>query len=91
MDFHQAIPVFSVTVLQVRPPRRASVPCALRFHEIETLVSESSKRVLIFLYVCQGVKQVRFYSRLLDSGTAKKLEGPDPASWSMTEQKLSLG
>ena len=60
-------------------------------HEIETLVSESSKRVLIFLYVCQGVKQVRFYSRLLDSGTAKKLEGPDPASWSMTEQKLSLG
>ena len=60
MDFHQAIPVFSVTVLQVRPPRRASVPCALRLHEIE-------------------------------SGTVKKLEGPDPASWSMIEQKLSLG
>ena len=35
----------------------------LRHCEIETGVSESSRRVSVFLYVCQGVKQASFYSR----------------------------
>ena len=47
--------------------------------KIETGVSGSSKRVSIFLYVCQGVKQANFY---FDRETGTNHEGSGPAAWS---------